>query len=148
DAQVFLWLVTKWDPPESWPESLKTGFARYHSTKGAEAGLPETETGLPETEGPSESPTDQKPSSGNLSELAERLYVPDEFLSDTIALLRDRRQIIFYGPPGTGKTYIARELCRFLAPDPSRRTTVQFHPSYSYEDFVHGYRPSETKGAL
>src|SRR5215212_1262876 len=55
---------------------------------------------------------------------------------------RDKRQVIFYGPPGTGKTYIARELARFFARDRGRVEVVQFHPSYAYEDFVHGFRPT------
>ena len=49
--------------------------------------------------------------------------------------------MIFYGPPGTGKTYLARKLAEALAPDPTRRSLVQFHPSTSYEDFFEGYRP-------
>ena len=44
-------------------------------------------------------------------------------------------------PPGTGKTYVAQKLARHLAGDEDRCRIVQFHPSYSYEDFVQGYRP-------
>ena len=60
-------------------------------------------------------------------------------------LLDDKRQVIFQGPPGTGKTYAARELARSLAgPANDRVTLVQFHPSYAYEDFIQGYRPTLT----
>jgi 5-methylcytosine-specific restriction protein B len=58
-----------------------------------------------------------------------------------VDLLEDKRQVILYGPPGTGKTFVARALARFLAPDVTHRVTVQFHPTYSYEDFIEGYRP-------
>jgi 5-methylcytosine-specific restriction enzyme B len=77
-----------------------------------------------------------------LTELADRLMLPRDWLEEIIALLHDKHQVIFYGPPGTGKTYVAREIQRYLAPDPLGRKTVQFHPSYSYEDFVEGYRPA------
>ena len=60
------------------------------------------------------------------------------------SLLEDKGQVIFYGPPGTGKTYLARQLAEALAPDPTRRSLVQFHPSTSYEDFFEGYRPEDT----
>jgi hypothetical protein len=83
------------------------------------------------------------PTPGNtLIDLGRRLYLePEDYLLEVEQLLRDKRQVIFYGPPGTGKTYIARELARFFARDPDRVEVVQFHPSYSYEDFVHGFRP-------
>ena len=85
-----------------------------------------------------------------LQDLANRLYLPDtSFLKEIQDLLAEKRQVIFQGPPGTGKTYVARELARFLAggadPD-SRVTLVQFHPSYAYEDFVQGFRPTLTAG--
>ena len=76
-----------------------------------------------------------------LGELADKLLVDKPFLEDIVALLEDKGQVIFYGPPGTGKTYLARKLAETLAPDPSRRALVQFHPSSSYEDFFEGYRP-------
>jgi len=74
-------------------------------------------------------------------DLAASLHVSREWLQDCIALLRDRPQLVFYGPPGTGKTYIAQKLAKHLAGDKVR--LVQFHPSYSYEDFFEGYRPTK-----
>jgi MoxR-like ATPase len=76
-----------------------------------------------------------------LDDLADELLLEKPFLEKVVGLLRDKGQVIFYGPPGTGKTFVARKLTEYLAPEKNRREVVQFHPSYSYEDFVHGYRP-------
>lgn len=77
------------------------------------------------------------------SELAAGLHLRQSFLDDAVDLLQEKRQAIFYGPPGTGKTWIALELAKELTRDGGRVDTVQFHPSYSYEDFVGGFRPAE-----
>ena len=77
----------------------------------------------------------------DLSILADKLYLPTEFLDDIYTLLAEKKQVIFQGPPGTGKTFVAQELARHLAGSAGRVELVQFHPSYAYEDFVQGYRP-------
>ncbi len=78
------------------------------------------------------------------SSLAEELLLPQEWLDEVEALTENKPQVIFYGPPGTGKTFVARRLARSWA-DASNVTTVQFHPSYAYEDFVQGFRPVPTE---
>ena len=84
---------------------------------------------------------------GSLFEaLANKLLFELSFLEDIENLLEDKRQIIFQGPPGTGKTYAAREIAACLAGSTERVRLVQFHPSYAYEDFVQGYRPTLEKG--
>jgi 5-methylcytosine-specific restriction protein B len=60
-------------------------------------------------------------------------------------LLWERKQLIFYGPPGTGKTYLAKTLARSLTEDGAVKL-VQFHPSYTYEDFFEGFRPKAAEG--
>ncbi|NED94778.1 AAA domain-containing protein [Phytoactinopolyspora alkaliphila] len=74
-------------------------------------------------------------------ELSDHLNIEREWLQDALDVLQDRQQMIFYGPPGTGKTYIARELGRHVT-DRDAVQLVQFHPSYTYEDFFEGYRPA------
>ena len=76
---------------------------------------------------------------------ADDLLMDQAELTKIADLLWDYRQVIFYGPPGTGKTYLARELARHLADDGAVKL-VQFHPSYTYEDFFEGYRPAPGEG--
>ena len=79
-----------------------------------------------------------------LDALAAELWLePRSYLSETVwPLLDDKKQVIFQGPPGTGKTFVARALAKCLSEDPKRVRIVQFHPSYAYEDFVQGFRPT------
>lgn len=97
-------------------------------------------------EGPSASP-DIDSLRSRLGELAEELYLkPVDSLFGWAELLHDSRQMIFQGPPGTGKTFIARKLAEEFAGGRERVELVQFHPSYAYEDFVEGYRPTSSQG--
>ena len=50
--------------------------------------------------------------------------------------------VILYGPPGTGKTYQVKNSLDFICKgDRSRYEFVQFHPSFTYEDFIEGIKP-------
>ena len=73
-------------------------------------------------------------------------HYPSGFLNSVSDLLEDKKQVIFQGPPGTGKTYVARVLAQTLAESDERVTLVQLHPSYAYEDFVQGFRPTLNAG--
>lgn len=51
--------------------------------------------------------------------------------------------VIYYGAPGTGKTYLVKEMIEFLCQGNSDRYVwTQFHPNYSYEDFIDGIKPT------
>ena len=81
-------------------------------------------------------------------DLAKDLMLNRDWLSEIVGMLQRDRQLIFYGPPGTGKTYLARKLADHVTNEAGSYKVVQFHPSYSYEDFVEGFRPRVEKGSL
>jgi hypothetical protein len=95
--------------------------------------------------GPGGRPGGRRPSARRL---ADEMYYPVEFVAKVLRLVEHKKQVVFYGPPGTGKTYFARALAAHLAAGGDTVETVQFHPSYSYEEFVEGYRPRTIDGQL
>ncbi|MGS0561815.1 AAA family ATPase [Microbacterium aurugineum] len=81
------------------------------------------------------------PSEIDLAELADSTHLNEAWLGKVTSALHRRGQVILYGPPGTGKTYVARALADRLGKPGSVVKRIQFHPSYTYEDFFAGYRP-------
>lgn len=76
-----------------------------------------------------------------LEQLSRETYLPRKFLATVERLIRSKGQLILKGPPGTGKTFLARKMAQYLAGPGGLVTVVQFHPSYTYEDFIEGIRP-------
>jgi 5-methylcytosine-specific restriction protein B len=74
------------------------------------------------------------------AEFAADLLMDRAELARIAELLWEKKQIVLYGPPGTGKTWLAEKLARHLTDEGAVRL-VQFHPSYTYEDFFEGFRP-------
>ena len=75
--------------------------------------------------------------------IASGVFLTEDALKQTLERLHSKKAMILQGPPGVGKTFIARKLAHALmgAVDNERLEMVQFHQSYSYDDFVRGYRP-------
>lgn len=82
-------------------------------------------------------------------------YTKEDFLNDVFmseeeyerlrSVLVFKKNIILQGAPGVGKTYTAKRLAYSLIGEKNvdRVKMVQFHQSYSYEDFIMGFRPSD-----
>ena len=83
-------------------------------------------------------------------EYTREMFLKDVFIDESsyetlVDLLNNKKNIIVQGAPGVGKTFMAKRLAYSImgVKDVSRVMMVQFHQSYSYKDFVMGYRPSK-----
>lgn len=75
----------------------------------------------------------------------EDVYMDEESYQTLVELVRNKKNVILQGAPGVGKTFTAKRLAYSMmgVKDPNRVMMIQFHQSYSYEDFIMGFRPSE-----
>ena len=76
----------------------------------------------------------------------DEVFMTEEEYSKLVGILKAKKNVILQGAPGVGKTFAAKRLAYSVmgVKDIDRVMMVQFHQSYSYEDFIMGFRPSTT----
>ncbi|MEG5138109.1 MULTISPECIES: McrB family protein [unclassified Microcoleus] len=84
-----------------------------------------------------------------LNQCAEETGFQTTQLTQWIHTINRKGQAIIQGPPGTGKTFLAQKLAQHLiGGGDGFSDTIQFHPAYTYEDFIQGIRPQSQDGQL
>lgn len=74
----------------------------------------------------------------------KKQYFKSPNATDAVNILSTRRYLILQGAPGTGKTHISQEL--LTNHYSGNGVSIQFHPSFSYEQFIGGLSPVEKNG--
>ncbi|MEG3925920.1 MULTISPECIES: AAA family ATPase [unclassified Microcoleus] len=84
-----------------------------------------------------------------LEEISDLTGFQTSEINRWIRTINRKQQAIIQGPPGTGKTFLAQKLAQYLiGGGDGFSDIIQFHPAYTYEDFIQGIRPQSQDGGL
>jgi len=85
----------------------------------------------------------------HLEEISELTGFQTSEINRWIRTINRKQQAIIQGPPGTGKTFLAQKLAQYLiGGGDGFSDIIQFHPAYTYEDFIQGIRSQSQDGQL
>lgn len=86
----------------------------------------------------------------SVEKFLEEVYMDGDNYDTLVELIRVKKNVILQGAPGVGKTFAAKRLAYSMVgvKDQERVMMVQFHQSYTYEDFIEGFRPSNTSNGF
>lgn len=130
--------VGEWDFPGQAPMKTLTEFTPYTDTIEKLEALfvdPDEES----------SPDDERIwPAYDKEKFLEEVYMDETVYDTLVGLIRNKKNVILQGAPGVGKTYAANRLAYSIMGEKNkdRVMMVQFHQSYSYEDFIEGFRPA------
>jgi 5-methylcytosine-specific restriction protein B len=146
--EKFSFIITQFFPnPLSWSEiNAMEELAGSEVLKNNQGSLfklkrEEFESILNAASSSDEGPTEEY----SMDDAIREIFIEETELEKILRILEKKKNIILQGPPGVGKTFIARRLAYLWMESRGKDNieTIQFHQSYSYEDFMQGYRPNE-----
>jgi 5-methylcytosine-specific restriction protein B len=78
------------------------------------------------------------------SKAMDGLFLAESQFDEMLEALKEKKNVVLQGAPGVGKTFVAKRLAYTLIESNDQRQVevIQFHQSYSYEDFIQGFRPT------
>ncbi|MDW5562583.1 MAG: AAA family ATPase [Methanomassiliicoccus sp.] len=152
--------IMKWFPADSVPEDIQEEIFKTFDLLLPLFKIVSSHRGDPpanyivqlEEKGRIEKPPEIPPRKEPVQRQLKEMYGLEDFCIEAgysreraetwLRALSRKRQVIFQGPPGTGKTFLANKLAKLIISDSDGLTeTIQFHPSFAYEDFIRGLRP-------
>jgi MoxR-like ATPase len=137
-------------PVISWPDpGFEEGLQNLIGSKEIERVAPVAEPpqGDDHASGPLTGGRNAAAEPYDLQRFTEETNIDEQTAKEWLERLRRKGQLVLQGPPGSGKTFVAARLARLFADGTGGIVdTVQFHASWSYEDFIAGLAPVVTPG--